>query len=160
MKDTGNKKLEAAAHSNLGAAYLFLGEYDEAHNYHEDALEIAKAISYRHGEATSYRGLRCLCLVTGKYTEAKEYHEKALTINKEIRDRSGEAENYGLLGSVFQYLGEHGKAEEHFKKAVSITNEIGDVVDQVPVLCKLARLKFSEGKIQEAYSYLLRSVQK
>ena len=155
----GDSKLEAAAYRNLGDAYLFQGDYDEAHNYHDYALEIATAIGDRHGEAIDYRSLGCLCLVKGEYTEAKEYHEKALAINTEIRDRVSEAENYGLLGTVFQYLGEHDKAEEHFKKAVSISNKIGDVVGQIPVLCKLARLKFSEGKIQEAHSYLLRSVQ-
>ncbi|KAL9986791.1 hypothetical protein ACROYT_G000989 [Oculina patagonica] len=68
--------------------------------------------------------------------------------------------DYGNLGTVFQYLGETVKAEEHLTMALSISKEIGDVVKQVPFLSKLAFQKFSDGKVEEAFSYLLQSIQK
>ena len=158
--DFGDRALEAEMYGNLGAACYHLGDYGEANKYLNDALQIRKEIGDRLGEAEDYGKLGTLCRVIGKYTEAREYHGKALAIRKDIGDRAGEALDYGNLGTACNYLGEYDNVEEYFKKAVAITNEIGDNVKQVPFLLKLAWLKMSEGNFQEAYSYLLQSIQK
>ena len=160
--DCGDRVAEAKIYGNLGFVYRYLGYYEEANKYLNDALEIRKEVGDRPGEAADYARLGSLCTDIGpsKYTKAREYHEKALAIRKDIGDRAGEALSYGLLGTAYQYLGEYGKVEEYFKKAIAITNETGDIVNQVPLLCKLASLKISEGNFPEANSYLLQSIQK
>ncbi|XP_078359151.1 uncharacterized protein LOC144643699 isoform X1 [Oculina patagonica] len=159
-KEIGDRNGEASSCGNLGSVFLFLGKYAKANEYLQKALAIRKEIGDREGEGTDYGNLGTLFQSIGDYEKARNYHEKALAITSDICDRNKQAANYLSLGTDFQFLGECVKAEENLKKGLALSEEIGDVKTQFMSLCKLAWVKLFEGKIQEALSYLLSSIQK
>ena len=159
-KKTGDREGEAADYGNLGTLFQSLGEYEKAKEYTEKALAIRKEIGDRKGEAADYGNLGTLFHSLGEYEKAKEYTEKALAIRKEIGDRKGEAADYGNLGTLFHSLGELDKAEVHLSKALSICKAIGHNMNEFKTLCGLTVLKLAQSNFQEAFSYLLRTIEK
>ena len=158
--EIGDKKGEAADYGNLGTLFQSLGEYQKAKEYTEKALAIRKEIGDREGEAADYGNLGTLFHSLAEYEKAKEYTEKALAIRKEIGDRKGEAADYGNLGTLFHSLGELDKAEVHLSKALSICKAIGHNMNEFKTLCGLTVLKLAQSNFQEAFSYLLRTIEK
>ena len=73
------------AYGNLGNAYLYLGDYQKAIEYHEKHLKIAIEIGDRGGECGAYGNLGNAYCSLGDYRKAIEYHEKQLKIA--TRDR-------------------------------------------------------------------------
>ena len=158
-KEIGDCDGEATGSVNLGNVFLDLGKYAKANDYFQKALAITKETGCRKGEATSYGSLGNLFFAIGDYVKAKEYQEKALVILKEIGNRDGEAAAYGNLGNVFLSLGEYIKATDYLEKALAVSQDIGDVQKQFVSYCRLARIKLLETNIQEAFRYLLSSIQ-
>ena len=159
-KEIGDRKGEAADYGNLGSLFHSLGEYEKAKEYTQKALEIRKEIGDRKGEAADYGNLGSLFFSLGEYEKAKEHMEKALAMTKEIGDRKGEAAVYGNFGTLFYSLGELDKAEVHFSKALSICKVIGDCMTDFKIFCGLTVLRLGQVNFQEAFSYLLQSVEK
>ena len=150
----------ASVYVNLGNLFLILGKYQKANDYLQKALAIARETGCRKDEAASYGTLGNVFLSIGDYVKAKEYQEKALLVTGQIGDREGEAAAYGNLGNVLLSLGEHTKAEDYLKKGLAVSEEIGDVKKQFALFCRLAKVKFLQQNIQEAFIYLLSSVDK
>ena len=158
-KEIGDRDGEVTVYGNLGNVSLSFGKYEKAKNFFAKALAISKETRYRKGEASSYGNLGNMFFLIGDYDKAKEYLEKALLIRQEIGHRDGEAADYGNLGSVFISLGEYVKAKYSLERALAISQEIGNIDKQFVTLCRLARLNYFQGKIQEAFPYLLSSIQ-
>ncbi len=158
--EIGDRKGEAADYGNLGTVFRSLGEYHKARECYEKALAIRTEISDRAGEASSYGNLGIVFRFLGEYHKARECYEKALAIRLEIGDREGEAADYGNLGYLFHSLGEHVMAEGYLDKALSISKDIGHRDKEFQYLCHLAMVTFSQGKIEEAFNYLLLSITK
>ncbi|XP_078370567.1 uncharacterized protein LOC144654329 [Oculina patagonica] len=159
-REVGDRKGESSSYENLGCVYQSLCKYEEAKEYHEKALALTKEIGDRNGEASSYGNIGSVFLSIGEYVKAKEYLEKALLIKKEIGDKDGEANAYGNLGAVFISLGSYVEAEKNLEKALAMSKEIGNAERQMECLSRLAWLRSSEERIQEALSYLLSSIRK
>ncbi len=159
-REIGDRKGEAAVWANLGAVFTSLGKYTKANEYLQKALALSKNIGAKKEEASVYETLAYVFQSIGDYKKAREYLEKALTISNEISNRNGEASNYANLGTVFELLGEYGDAEKYYKRALVMSEEIGDVKTQFTCLYNLGLLMFRAGKIQEALSFLMPSIQK
>ena len=79
-KEIGDWAGEGKAYGNLGNAYLSLGDYQKAIDYHEKRLKIAKEIGDRIGEGRGYVNLGSAYWSLGFYRKAIEYHAKHLKI--------------------------------------------------------------------------------
>ena len=159
-KEIGNRNGEATVYGNLGNVSLSLGKYAKAKNFFDKQLAISKETGRRKGEASSYGNIGNMFILIGDHVKAKGYLEKALVITQEIGHRNGEAAVYADLGNLFISLSEYIKAKDKLEKALAISQETGNVERQFITLCSLARLKFFQGEIREAFPYLLSSIQK
>ena len=158
--EIGDRIGEANSYGNLGTVFRSLGEFEKANEYLEKALAFEIETGGRQGEASCCGNLGTVFSSLGEYDKAKEYHEKALAIKIEIGDRKGEAADYGNLGTVFSFLGEYDKAKEYYEKALSIIQDIGDAEIEFQCYFGLTLLKLSQGKIKEAFDYLVLSFNK
>ena len=158
--EIGDKGGEAADYRNLGMVFRSLGKYDKAKEYYERALAIRIEIGDRDGEGSCYRNLGVVFERLGEYEKAKEFYKKSLTITVEIGDRVGEAANYGNLGSLFHCLGKHVMAEGYLEKAILILQDTGNADLEFQCYGRLALVKLSQGKIQEALHCLVLSINK
>ena len=160
QNEISDKMGEACCYGNVGNVFLSVGDYQKAKEYYDDALALKKEIGDRKGEAHGYENLGTVFQSLGDYEKAREYYEKALVISKEIGDREGEASRYGHLGSILQILRYYTEAEEYHNRGLEICEQIGDIQKQFHFFSRLASLNLSEGKNQEAFTYLTSSIDK
>ena len=117
-----------------------LGEYQNAKEYHEEALAIKIEIGDRGGEGRTYGNLGSVFHSLGEYQNAKEYYEKALAIAIETGDRGGEGTTYLKLGNVYRNLKELRQAKEYFDKAFGVSIAISDRTLEAMALLSLAHV--------------------
>ena len=158
--EIGNRKGEGIWYGNLGKVFRSLGEYVKAKEYYEKALAISMEIGDKSAEAECYHVEGRFHRSLGDKKKAQVYFEKALAIAVEIGERGTEARSYLGLGMVFQSRGDYDVAEAHLEKALSISENIGDVEIAFSCCCSLSLTKLSQYKFQEAFSLLLRSIEK
>ena len=158
--ETGQE--EGTAYGNLGNAYVRVGDFQKAIEYHERHLKISKEVGDRAGEGKAYGNLGNAYHSLGDFQKAIEYHERDLKISKEVGDRAGEGRAYGNLGNAFRNLGDFQRAIQYYKKNVIafdhirgnlISNDewkitLGNRYDHINL--RLWELQFKEGKVIEA----------
>ena len=72
-KEVGDKHGEGVAYNTLGKAYLLLGDFKKAIEYHNLHLKIAE-VGDKHGEGSAYGSLGNAYLSLGDFNKAIEYH--------------------------------------------------------------------------------------
>ncbi len=159
--EIGDREGEASCYTNLGTVFYSLGENYKAKEYLENSLVITTEIVDRAGEASCYTILGAVFRSLGKYDKAKEYLEKALAIKTEFAgDREEVAGCYRELGILFFFLGEYVLAEGYLSRALLISQDIGSAYEEFACYCNLTLVKLSQELIQEAFHYLLQSINK
>jgi tetratricopeptide (TPR) repeat protein len=118
-------KLKSHSAGNLGTTYYYLGDYQKAIEYYEQALVIAREIGDRHGEGNQLGNLGIAYRDLGQVEKAIKYYEQALVIAREIGDRRREGIWLGNLGIAYRDLGQVEKATEYHEQALEIAQEIG-----------------------------------
>jgi tetratricopeptide (TPR) repeat protein len=149
-RHAGDRVAEANALHELGRVALSRSRYDEAANYHEEALGMYHEIGERLGEANALDGLARVAYVRDRYDEAANHHEEALGIYREIGNRDGQATALDGLARVAFSRGRYDEAANHDEEALGIYREIGDRDGQATALHGLARVAFSRGRYDEA----------
>ncbi|NQE38609.1 hypothetical protein E5S67_06394 [Microcoleus sp. IPMA8] len=96
----------------MGSAYLFLGQFHRAIEFHQQSLEISREIGDRQGEANSLNGFGNAYYSVGEYQRAIEFYQQSLEISREIGDRDGEAASLCNLGVTYECLGQFYRAIE------------------------------------------------
>ncbi len=138
---------------NLGNTYYFLGEYQTAINYIEQALLIAREIGDRQNEGELLGNLGSVYSALGQYVTAIDYHKEALVIARRIGDRAGESSRLNNLGSAHHYLGRYAEAIDYYEQALLIAREIGSQHIENAVLSHLGETHLMLGQYQIAIDY-------
>jgi len=115
----------AATYNNLGVAYDDNGDYDEAIEQYEKALdiyEIHPAYKAHPETATTYNNLGIAYRKKGEYDKAIELYKKALGIKEQVYGKTHPetARTYNNLGDAYRNKGVYDKAIEQFEKALDI----------------------------------------
>ena len=144
---------EGRALGNLGAAYLFLGDYAKAIDYQRQRLAIAKGIKDPVGEGQSLGNLGVASYFLGDYTQAIDYHQQSLAIAKSIKDRLGEGKSLGNLGVAYYALGDYSKAIDYHQQSLAITRELKDPQSEGASLGNLGNAYDALGDYAKAIEY-------
>ena len=144
---------EGSAYGNLGNAYQSLGDFQQAIQYHQKHLEIAKDLRDRAGEGRAYGNLGNAYQSLGDFQQAIQYHQKRLQIAKELGDRAGEGGAYGNLGVAYRSLGEFQQAIQYHQKHLEIAKDLGDRAGEGRVDGNLGNAYQSLGDFQQAIQY-------
>ena len=116
---------EARALGNLGFVRQWQGRYQEAADYHRQALGLCRRIGDRAGEAYALARLGCVDLRLGECQHAAGYLRQALALFQRIGSTAGQAEILARLGDAYLGLGRHKQATGHFEQALAMSREIG-----------------------------------
>ncbi|MEG4337450.1 CHAT domain-containing protein [Microcoleus sp. D3_18_C2] len=139
-----NRAGEGWALSNLGGAYINLGNYAKAIDYGQQSLAIAREIKNREGEGAAVLNLGIANLYMGNYAKAIDYGQQSLVIAREIKHREGECLVLVHLGLAYNYLGNYAKSIEYTQQSLAIAREIKNRHSEVVAL----------GNLGGAYNYL------
>ena len=149
----GEKLEEGNAHGNLGRAYLNIGDFQRAINYHEQHLKIAREVGDRTGEATAYGDLGNAYYMLGDFQKSIDYSERTLKIAREVGDTILEGQSYCNLGGPYHALGDYQKAKDFFELHLKIARKVGDKAGEGKAYGNLGFVEHSLGNLQKAIDY-------
>jgi tetratricopeptide (TPR) repeat protein/CHAT domain-containing protein len=116
----------------------------------QPALEVARALGDRQGEAQTLTNLGNVYQFQGRWEEAIANYEKALEIFRKLGDRHGEAQTLTNLGNVYQLQGRWEEAIANYEKALEIFRELGDHQGEGKTLNNLGSVYLQQGRWEEA----------
>ncbi|SNR42438.1 tetratricopeptide repeat protein [Halorubrum vacuolatum] len=141
-----------------GHAHRKRGAYPKARAEYKQALQEAREVDDRHGEARSLNNLGVVAEVLGEYEDAREYYQQSLDILRDIGDRAGEAKSLNNLGVVAEVLGVYEDAREYHQQSLDINRDIGDRAGEAKSLNNLGVVAGALGEDEDAREYYQKSL--
>jgi len=127
-----------------------MGHVEQAIEFHEAALAIARQIGDRWWEGLQVGSLGFAYHTLGQLERAIKLYEETLIIAREIGDRREVGFQLGNLGSAYRALGQIEQALRLYQEALTTTREIGDRWGESIWLNNLARTYQDLGQIEGA----------
>lgn len=124
LEKGNDKTAETACLSNIGVAYIKLGDPSTALGYCENALGLYRETRDISGESGCYTNIGNCYRMLGKFRKAIQNHEKSLKIKKKIGDKNGESSCYLNLGNAWMEMGRIDKALEYYQKSLLIAKQL------------------------------------
>jgi tetratricopeptide (TPR) repeat protein len=123
MVDPG---LQAINLGHLGRIYHSLGHFEQAIEFHEQALLIVCEVGDRQEEGRILGNLGREYRALGQFEQAIKLYEKSLIIARATDDRRREGNLLGHLGWAYRMLGQIEQAVSHYEEGLTIAREISD----------------------------------
>ena len=134
----------------LGMLAQHLGDYEEARQQYQHALDINEELGDRAGVASNSHQLGTLAYLQGDYQEARRRYQHALPVFEELGDWTNAAASYHQLGLLAQTQGDYDEAVRQYQQALQINEELGDRTGAARTYGQLGTLAYLRGDYQEA----------
>ena len=121
------------------------GPWADATSRHLGAVQAARRVDDRPGEAGALHDLGIIRNLVGDYPGAASALEAALEICRDIGDRLGEANALEHLGVVRRRSGDFPGSTEILQAALGISAELGDLLGQANALTGLGIVRYQMG---------------
>lgn len=121
-----DRKGEAAALRNIGAADRILGNHDKTLDYYQKALTIYKSLKDKKGTGSLLHNIGILYWNLSDYPKALEYLKKSLAIAEELDFKTGIASSLNIIGVIHDDLSNFDKALEYYLKSMKLYEEMGN----------------------------------
>jgi tetratricopeptide (TPR) repeat protein len=151
-RQLGDRRGEAVALCNLGAALLDLGD-TRAWDQLEEGLKLARAVGYRALQPYALICLSLLALRQGDSASALVHARMALNIAVDVQDPHREAVVLCRLGDAELAFGDHRAAAAAFERAHSLTHAINHA-QRYDAAAGLARVALAQGELAAALQSL------
>jgi DNA-binding NtrC family response regulator/tetratricopeptide (TPR) repeat protein len=124
---TEHKTNAVAAYNNLGIHLMLTGEWREAEEALQKALELANGLNARNAKLPMILdSMGELKILRGELQEAREYLERAVRITEEHQNKWYAWQSLRTLSKCFLAEGETDKALEAARKVLALGEKIGD----------------------------------
>ncbi|MEJ2635559.1 MAG: DUF4062 domain-containing protein [Calditrichia bacterium] len=159
FRQTANKLWQIQSLVLLAGAIASIGDYKKSYDFANEAVELAKSINDRWGEAYSLYWLGdILILKTGNISEAKNLYEKSLSIYSDLNDPWGEAEAKGHIGIAAIFQMDYEAARINFEKSLAYMKVIRDEWAIARGLSGLGYALFYSQETEQAKSYFRKAL--
>ncbi|MFN9469189.1 MAG: tetratricopeptide repeat protein [Pseudanabaena sp.] len=154
-----NESIQINILIQLGLAYFSLSEFNQAIDFYDQALSLARKLGDRNGEANSLNNLGNAYCSLGQYQQAIQFQQQSLGIRREIGDLNGEAASLGNLGVAYLSLGQYQQVIHLYQQSLEIHREIGDRNGEAASLGNLGVAYASLGQYQQAIQFQQQSLE-
>jgi len=139
----------------LGAGVIaqLTGDYERAEAYPTLALADYRALSDKHGIASSYGNLGVVADAQQNYALAGERYEHALAYFRELGDQSHASFMLGNLGLIAYLQGEYERASELMGESLALCRARDDRNSIAITLGNLGLVAFALGDYEQAEAY-------
>jgi tetratricopeptide (TPR) repeat protein/transcriptional regulator with XRE-family HTH domain len=127
--------------AGLAALLRYDGPWDEAITRHATAVQAARQIGDRPGQAHALTGLGDVRRLTGDYPGAARDLQEALGICRDLGDRPGQAVALTHLGYTRRLTGDLPGAARDLREALGICRDLGDRRGQALALTRLGHTR-------------------
>ncbi len=121
------------------------GPWPDAITRHAAAIQAARHLGDRLGQAGALNDLGAMRQLTGEYPAAAEAHEQALDIYRDLGNRLGQANTLLDLGDVRLATGDYTAAAQVLEQALDIYRDLGDRLGQANTLFHLGDVRLATG---------------
>jgi len=136
-----------------------LGRFDEASEYLNEALALAKGIKDPAIHASVLSDFGKLHQERGDYRQSLEFIEDALTIYQKTNNLEGEIRTAGQLGVAYKYLGLFEKARRAYEAALELATKTGDKRSEEVILRNIGIIMKNRGKYEGALEHCERALE-
>ena len=127
----------AMTYHQLGVLAQDLREFDQAQQYHQQALDIDVEFGNTYNLATTYHQLGVLAQDLREFAQAQQYFQQSLDLKVEYGNTYEQARTLNNLGVVAQELREFAQAQQYFQQALDICVDFDDHYFQAAILNNL-----------------------
>jgi tetratricopeptide (TPR) repeat protein len=124
-RELGDRQGETIALGNVGADWLWFGEFTQARQHLEEALKVCRAIGSRQMECGPQGNLSQLALWQGDAAQALVQAHAAVDVAVAVQAADFEAGAHYRVGEAKLALGHHGAAAQAYAQAESQGRAIG-----------------------------------
>jgi tetratricopeptide (TPR) repeat protein/transcriptional regulator with XRE-family HTH domain len=117
------------------------GPWAEAITRHHAAIEAARHLGDRLGQANALHDLGDMRRLTGDYRAAAQILEQALGLYRDLGDRVGQANALLNLGAVRRLTGDYPAAAQALEHALGLSRDLGDRLGQAHALHYLGAVR-------------------
>jgi len=118
------------------------GAWTDSITRYTTAVEAARHLGDRQGEANALNDLGNARYHTDDYPGATQVLEEALGIYRDLGDRLGEANALNLLGAVRHQTGDYPGATQMLEEALGISRDLGDQLGEAEALIRLGIVRW------------------
>jgi tetratricopeptide (TPR) repeat protein/transcriptional regulator with XRE-family HTH domain len=142
---TGHHTRIIALTAGLAGLLRLDGPWAEAITRHTAAIQAARHLGDRLGQANALTDLGDVRLLTGDYPAATQALEQALGLYRDLGDRLGQANALHDLGFVRRATGDYPAAAQALEQALGIYRDLGDRLGQANALLFLGAVRRLSG---------------
>ena len=153
-----DQKTRSEALNQMGMLHYYVGDYDTALDYLEQALAITQEIGDKASEGTTLNNISQIYSTRGDYDTALKYLEQSLAIQRAIGDKVGEGTTLNNLAGIIHTHGDYDTALEYLEQSLAITQEIGNRANEGTTLNNISRIYSARSDYGMALKYLKRSL--
>ena len=130
------------------------GPWAAAITRHTTAIQAARDLGDRLGQANALHDLGVVRRLTDDYPAAAQAHEQALGIYRDLGDRHGQANALNDLGHVRQGTGDYPAAAQVLEQALDIYRDLGSRFGQANAVGYLGQVRRAAGEYLAAAQVL------
>jgi len=120
-----NEKVKAGIYNNIAIIYHYKGNYQNAIEYFQKAIEIEEKYGDYHGVSMKKLNLGFTFSKIKDYEKAEKYLSEGLEGVKKVGDKLWEATGYGYFGILYIIKGDKETAREYYNRAYNLFKSIG-----------------------------------
>jgi tetratricopeptide (TPR) repeat protein/transcriptional regulator with XRE-family HTH domain len=147
---TGQHARVTALTAGLAGLLRLDGPWADAIARHTAAVQAARQLGDRLGQAGALNDLGDVRYATGDFPAAVQALEQALGIYRDLSDRLGQANALSCLGSVRWTTGDYPAAVQVLEQALAIYRDLGDRLGQARALLTLGAVRWPTGDFPAA----------
>ena len=143
----------------LGMIKQIKGNYTNALQYYENALQIDESLNDIAGKSTDLNNIGAIYLTLGKYDEALENYRQSLEIVERLGDQASKISCLNNIGRVHEVRHEFNLALENYLEAVKITEKVGDLNRKAALLNNIGMIYKANDENDRAIKYYDEAIQ-
>ncbi|MCT8341024.1 tetratricopeptide repeat protein [Flavobacteriaceae bacterium TK19130] len=120
----GDENIQKVALINIAVVYTSLNKLDNARDYYQQGLEIAKRDNNLHHLAFIYKNLGVVEKKSKNYEKALYYYNEALTINEKVSDDYTISEIHYNIGNILFEQGVYEEAIAKYQESLALQQAI------------------------------------
>jgi anti-anti-sigma factor len=151
--------IRLSLYKELGDVLTLIGQWGEARNTFQEALELAEALGDTSAQAWSQTSIGGLLWKQGALDEASEWLARAHIAFATMRNRVGVGEVLHQKGTVAAQQGNYEEARALYQRSLAIRRRLGDKVNVADLLNNLGFVAKGQGNLKIARTFLEESLE-
>jgi tetratricopeptide (TPR) repeat protein len=144
---------EAGALKEQGIKLFRYGEYEEAAELFEKAVNLYEEAGDQKGQAEMLNNVGAVRTQEERWDDAKAVFAQARSMFQSLGDEGGQAQTLGNLGTMYRYQGDSDAAVEHLKEAIELFRRVEDREKQAATLRLVSRIRLGQARWLEALHF-------